>query len=62
VEKLLLIREIKQKTSKTKTEEMLLEFYSAIWRIDEILINHSKQHINSQNAIEKVRNVLQNIK
>lgn len=55
-----LMREIRKKEVKTETEELLLQYHKTIAYVSEILVEESKMHYSSEEAIDKIRNYLKN--
>lgn len=54
-----LVRGIRNKEEKSEMEHVLLKFYYSLAMISEILVEESKLHISSEDAISKIRENLQ---
>lgn len=50
-----LIRKIRRKEDKTETEELVCDFYECFFYVSEILVEESKLHIDSEEAILLIR-------
>ncbi|PDZ94357.1 hypothetical protein CON36_34240 [Bacillus cereus] len=53
-----LMRAIRKKEVKTEAEEILLQYHKTIAYVSEILVEESKMHYSSEEAIDKIRNYL----
>lgn len=54
------VREIRKKEMKTPEERMLIQYHEAMAFISEVLVEESKLHYSSEDAIEKIREYLCN--
>ena len=50
-----LMREIRNKENKSQTEEILLNYQKVIEYISEVLVDETKWHMSSEEAIELIR-------
>ncbi|GAB6443462.1 hypothetical protein bcgnr5369_08720 [Bacillus cereus] len=53
-----LMRAIRKKEVKTEAEELLLQYHKTIAYVSELLVEESKMHYSSEEAIDKIRNYL----
>lgn len=53
-----LIRSVEKKENKSKLDWTLLAYHKTLAIISEILVSESKLHLSSEEAIEKIRNCM----
>lgn len=52
---------LRKKENKTNEEIAFLEMYKTLFNISEVLVDESKWHLTSKQAIEKIKENLDNI-
>lgn len=52
------VREIRKKETKTEAEELVIHYHRAMAFISEVLVEESKLHYSSEDAVEKIREYL----
>jgi hypothetical protein len=56
-----LLFNLRHKENRTEQEELLLSYFRALSLIGEALVSESKQHISTEDCVNKIRSIMQKL-